>query len=879
MRGFVVVTVALALTAQAAAATFVVNSTLDTDDKSADGLCRDANNKCTLRAAVTEANRDAAADVIEFGITGTGAKTITLVSTPPGAAPTPLSIIHPVTINATTQNGYAAGAPVVEIDGSAMGTTAFVVSAPGCEIRGLRIKQFSAAAVSLTGTATCVIRANHFVNNLVGIEAQAAAATGTTLVGGALAADRNVFSTNTSAIVVTNGAHDVQIIGNFIGTDVTGMIGAGNSSYGVYLDTASAEIRNNVIAGGTFGVATYATNGPMVVADNLIGTNAAGTVAFSNSIGVDVHGGMTQITGNTIVGSNTDGIRLTGSQCVGTIIRGNRIGTNAAGLPLGNSSGIWIDDNATASIIGGTLASERNVISGNSWGVVLSSSQSTFDLATQTRDHTIVGNFIGILSDGTPRPNQVGVWIGNAAKNHVDDNTISGNSSAGVVVAGFVAKDNSIRRNSIFDNGGLGIDLDNNNVTPNDPFDGDTGANDLQNYPLVAVGSDATTTWVGGTFNSTPSSTFAIDMFSSPSCASGSNAKQYLGSTAISTDINGNATLQVPFARMPDGTGITATATSASGATSELSGCATVSACTPFDVVPLMDASVGIQYFTFLQGATAGIQHVEVVGGALPTGFTLLPDGELSGIPQTPGTFSFTVRITDTRGCITTQELTLRVCPLIDIKPEGLQPVAPYTPISVQLTASGGTPPYTFVTELNQFPDAAPAPELLPGVELSASGLLAGTPTQIGYYSFTVSAIDQSSCKGSRPYGLDVGCQAMALLPLNIPVGDLGAPYHLEFTATGGVAPYRFVASGLPPGLEFSREGLLAGTPRARGVTDITITVTDGVGCQRQVSYTLVVDVSNPPGCDCGAGGRPSSLIVVGFVVVVTLRRRRRATA
>jgi hypothetical protein len=117
----------------------------------------------------------------------------------------------------------------------------------------------------------------------------------------------------------------------------------------------------------------------------------------------------------------------------------------------------------------------------------------------------------------------------------------------------------------------------------------------------------------------------------------------------------------------------------------------------------------------------------------------------------------------------------------------------------------------------------------------------------------------------------------MALLPLNIPVGDLGARYELQFTASGGVPPYRFIASGLPAGLELSNQGLLVGKPRARGVTDITVTVTDSIGCQRQVSHTLVVDVSNPPGCECGTGGRPSSLVVLGFVVFVTLRRRNRS--
>jgi parallel beta-helix repeat protein len=876
MRGLVGVAAVLALSTHAAAATFTVDSTLDTDDKSADGLCRDANNKCTLRAAVTEANRNAGADVINFGITGSGTKTITLVSAPPGSAPTALAIIYPLTIDGTSQNGYADGAPVIEIDGSAMGSNAFIVSTPSCELRGVRIKQFALNALSIIDGGACVVRANQFNNNFIGIAVRAgAAAAGSTVIGGPVASDRNVFSANTNAIEVANGARGVQIVGNFIGTDATGAAGAGNSAYGIYVDYGSMEVRANVISANTYGVGVYATNGPIVVADNLIGTNAAGTVALPNQVAVSVSGAQTQILGNTIAGSTSEGIRLSGSQCVGTVIRGNWIGTTMSGVPVGNSKGIWIDGNATASTIGGTQASERNVISGNTWGVQISSSQTVFDPATQTHDHTIVGNYIGILPDGTSRPNQVGVRIDNAANNHVEDNMISSNDSAGVAVVGLFARDNSIRRNSIFANGALAIDLENDGVTPNDSFDADTGANNRQNYPVLVVGSDDTTTRIGGNLLAPPLATFEIDFFTSPTaCTSGSSdAKQYLGTTMVTADGNGDAKFLVPFPRIADGMSITATATSVSGATSELSGCATAAACTPLEVIMPMDATIGASYFAFLQTtAPAGIQDVEVIGGALPTGLVLLGDGELSGIPEAAGSFTFTLRLTDTLGCASTQTLSMRVCPLIEIQPDGMGPFPPGAPVEVQLTASGGTPPYQFIVENG--------PDPLPGLHLSESGLITGTPTVVRTYEFIVDAVDQTACTGARPYAVNVGCLPIVVIPPNeLPIADLGAPYRLQLTANSGVAPYRFLASGLPAGFEFSQEGLLAGTPRARGTSTITITVTDAINCQRQVSYTLVVDVSNPPGCECGSGGGPSSRPLVGFALVVTLRRRRRARA
>ncbi len=60
-------------------------------------------------------------------------------------------------------------------------------------------------------------------------------------------------------------------------------------------------------------------------------------------------------------------------------------------------------------------------------------------------------------------------------------NTIANNGADGVFVSGGPA--NAITGNSIYSNGGLGIDLAPNGVTPNDVEDGDSGPNDLQNFP------------------------------------------------------------------------------------------------------------------------------------------------------------------------------------------------------------------------------------------------------------------------------------------------------------------------------------------------------------------------------------------------------------
>ena len=114
----------------------------------------------------------------------------------------------------------------------------------------------------------------------------------------------------------------------------------------------------------------------------------------------------------------------------------------------------------------------------------------------------------------------------------------------GVVLSGGAAAfRNLITQNSIYQNKGLGIDLNNNGVTLNDVGDGDTGANTLQNFPVItgAVSSGGATT-ITGTLNSTANTTFTLEYFASSAAdATGFGEGQtYLGSTSVTTDGSGN---------------------------------------------------------------------------------------------------------------------------------------------------------------------------------------------------------------------------------------------------------------------------------------------------------------------------------------------------
>ncbi len=129
---------------------------------------------------------------------------------------------------------------------------------------------------------------------------------------------------------------------------------------------------------------------------------------------------------------------------------------------------------------------------------------------------------------------------------------------------GFDSAGNRILSNSIFSNGGLGIDLEGGTenaqgATKNDPGDADAGPNDLQNKPVVTsavtVGGETT---IRAKLNSTPDDGFLIEFYSNPS---GNEGQKLIDETTVSTNSNGNVTFSVtPSQAVPVGQKVTATA-------------------------------------------------------------------------------------------------------------------------------------------------------------------------------------------------------------------------------------------------------------------------------------------------------------------------------
>ena len=119
------------------------------------------------------------------------------------------------------------------------------------------------------------------------------------------------------------------------------------------------------------------------------------------------------------------------------------------------------------------------------------------------------------------------------------------------------------------------------------------------------------------------------------------------------------------------------------------------------------------------------------------------------------------------------------------------------------------------------------------GLTLSAAGVLSGTPTAGGSFTFTVRATDASAApgpyNGSRAYTLTIAAPTITVAPATLPNGATGTAYSQTITASGGTAPYSFAITtgALPAGLSLTSAGVLSGTPTASGSFTFTVTATD----------------------------------------------------
>ena len=212
-------------------------------------------------------------------------------------------------------------------------------------------------------------------------------------------------------------------------------------------------------------------------------------------------------------------------------------------------------------------------------------------------------------------------------------NVIKENGQSGIFIPG--GQRVSISANSIFSNGGLGIDTGAPGINANDPGDPDSGPNGNQNHPILsmAYGNGGETT-IEGMLNSTPNAVFVVEFFRNIECHVSGNGEgwNYIGQTRLITDQNGFAPFALTLPRASQFSAlITATATDANGNTSELSPCQRV---VPFDSVDIALFQRGSAYpvpeqsnlvYTITITNSGPVQASGVVlSNFLPAGVTVL---------------------------------------------------------------------------------------------------------------------------------------------------------------------------------------------------------------------------------------------------------------
>lgn len=168
-----------------------------------------------------------------------------------------------------------------------------------------------------------------------------------------------------------------------------------------------------------------------------------------------------------------------------------------------------------------------------------------------------------------------------------------------------------------------------------------------------------------------------------------------------------------------------------------------------------------------------------------------------------------------------------------------------HQPYEVQLVGQGAAGPFTFHAK-------TPA-ELPPGVTLSMAGLLAGTPTQTGIFSFTIVVeANGGLAEARRTIRVSTTTASLAITTAQLPAPVRLFAYDALLGAAGGLEPYTWavVEGQLPQGFSLDPSGRISGsTGSALGTrSTFTLQVWDAVGNVDRRAYTLTVVDAAPFG-------------------------------
>src|SRR5215472_14688592 len=270
---------------------------------------------------------------------------------------------------------------------------------------------------------------------------------------------------------------------------------------------------------------------------------------------------------------------------------------------------------------------------------------------------------------------------------------------------------------------------------------------------------------------------------------------------------SGMATTFTAPSSVPTGGSVTIKAASTTDPTKSVSAAVTIHAALAITTTSLASGTAGTAYSATV-AASGGVTPYTWLDTGLPTGLTLTsstPNATISGATDDVGTFSITVTVHDSGGATASAMLTLTTAqaPTLAVSTATLPNGTENTGYHQMLSATGGVQPYAWTLASGNLPAA---------MSLSATGVISGTPTATGTFSFTVKVTDAESPAQSMTQALSLtinpastGLNITSTSPL--PGATLNSAYHTMVTASGGSAPYTFTLasnSSLPAGLSLT---------------------------------------------------------------------------
>lgn len=244
---------------------------------------------------------------------------------------------------------------------------------------------------------------------------------------------------------------------------------------------------------------------------------------------------------------------------------------------------------------------------------------------------------------------------------------------------------------------------------------------------------------------------------------------------------------------------------------------------------------------TFSCSGGAAPYTYAITAGTAPPGLSITGD-TLSGTVYTAGTYNFTVTATDSNGFTSSinYQTTIQSPPIV-IVPTTLPAMIVDVPYATALNAAGGTPTYTYAVTEGTLPT---------GLTMNMFGVITGTPTDVGTYSFIITVTDNYGFTKSITYTTSVQpLPYIVIYPTSLEPGAVDREYFVDLHAEGGTLPYVYTLTqgSLAPGLTLAADtGIITGTPTTIGNYPFTVTATDFNGFDGSREYYLVI-TQEPP--------------------------------